>query len=182
MAFEITEELNRKFDERYVIVSESGCWIWTGMQREGYGRIIAKGSGKFIAAHRYSFARYNGAILQEMVICHKCDVPSCVNPEHLWLGTRAENNADRDKKRRHVRHSRGGHTRHDPEVVKAAVNSDLPLRKAAKFFGLSPGYLSVLRNGVRPLPRHRNLASAKSAPDGIRHPKPHNIGQSDKEK
>lgn len=77
----------------------NGCWIWQKSKNEkGYGRIQVK--GKMWAAHRLSFTLSKGNILKGMVVCHSCDNPSCINPDHLWLGTMGENMLDMMKKGR----------------------------------------------------------------------------------
>src|SRR3954471_18471885 len=83
----------------------AGCWIWLrGCSGDGYG--AARADGKSIRAHRLSWIAYRGAIPAGMHVLHQCDIPTCVNPDHLWLGTHADNMADRSRKG-HIETRRG---------------------------------------------------------------------------
>jgi hypothetical protein len=81
---------------------KNGCWEFTGFKdADGYGKLqIGRRS---IGAHRISWAAHRGEIPGGMCVLHKCDNPSCCNPLHLFLGTAAENMADRDAKGRQAK-------------------------------------------------------------------------------
>lgn len=82
------------------------CWLWTGrVGSTGYGRITvtANGRAQDENAHRVSFRLAGHSTPPGFHVCHHCDTPLCVNPDHLFLGTNIENIADRDSKGRQSR-------------------------------------------------------------------------------
>ena len=83
--------------------SESGCWLWTSCGRGYGGQGSFKFEGKTFGAHRFAWELVKGPIPHGMCVLHKCDVPKCVNPDHLFIGTQVENIQDRDKKERQAR-------------------------------------------------------------------------------
>jgi len=77
----------------------SGCWLWPASTTpNGYGQFGPIGSHRL--AHRFSWEIYKGKIPDGMCVCHHCDVTSCVNPDHLFLGTYSDNMRDMVKKKR----------------------------------------------------------------------------------
>jgi hypothetical protein len=87
------------------------CWLWTARHtRKGYG-MFKQGSLDRLA-HRVAWEEVNGPIPPGLCVLHKCDNPPCVRPDHLFLGTQADNIADRDAKGRQARGDRNGSRTH----------------------------------------------------------------------
>jgi len=83
----------------YTRIDGGGCHLFDGPKDDfGYGRI--RDGKKFVRVHRAVWERDHGPIPHKMVVMHKCDVRSCVNPEHLQLGTQKQNVHDRERKDR----------------------------------------------------------------------------------
>ncbi len=85
--------LGKPFNECYEPVPIAGCWLWTqSINNSGYGTKTFK--GKTQLAHRLSWIIHRGKINDNMQILHRCDVRSCVNPDHLFMGTQSQNLED----------------------------------------------------------------------------------------
>lgn len=93
----------------------SGCWLWHGATTShGYGTLSRSSAGKVSRAyaHRVAYERATGAAPGALDVCHRCDVPSCVNPDHLFLGTARDNAADMVRKGRARHKAFPGETHH----------------------------------------------------------------------
>lgn len=141
------------------IDDDSGCWNWTGSVRsldKPYGRLTigsrSDGSRRTIGAHQYSYMTFRGPINSGLCVCHHCDNPRCVNPKHLFLGTKKDNADDRDRKGRLVRAPvlRGEHSpsaKLSAEQVRQIRLSKLPSTKIAHVYGVCSSHIRALRRG-----------------------------------
>ena len=93
---------NREKLQRYVVDGKTGCWNWIGSKNQlGYGIVVLAGLSKNIAAHRLSLALYKGFDPNsDLNVLHRCDNPSCINPDHLFVGDAFDNMADMMEKGR----------------------------------------------------------------------------------
>lgn len=133
----------------------AGCWIWTASTvRAGYGQfgvLYGIGDTRIRLAHRVSWVIHNGQIPPGMYVLHKCDNPPCVNPEHLFLGTLADNNHDRDAKGRGGNHLLVGRnitsavlSADDVRAIRRDAESGHSLASLARRYGVNPSTVSLL--------------------------------------
>jgi hypothetical protein len=93
------QEAIDRFISRINFTANNACWNWcAGKNNSGYGSFSA--GGKAYGAHRFSYIITFGDISNDELVCHSCDNPSCVNPNHLWVGTVKDNIADKVRKNR----------------------------------------------------------------------------------
>jgi hypothetical protein len=82
-----------RFERKFIPEPNSGCWIWThALNGQGYGQVTFH--KKHMDAHRLAWNLFKGIIPPGFFVCHKCNLKSCVNPFHLYLGTNSENILD----------------------------------------------------------------------------------------
>lgn len=140
----VKQDPKRHIDAFWKKVDKSGdCWIWTGLKnKDGYGRW-----GKSKTAHRFSYELAKGDP-GTLCVCHSCDNPSCVNPDHLWLGTDEENMSDRDGKRRQAMRHRIRETISVESAIYAyrLMQAGTKNVEISRIYGVSLAMASLLRN------------------------------------
>ena len=125
-----------------------GCWLWRGNKvRAGYG-VVSRGRRKgakqiWKYAHRLSYELHHGAIPCGMDVCHTCDTPSCVNPAHLFLGTRRDNVHDMVAKNR----QRSTLRPRDVIEIRAALQAGARGIDLAAQYGVTPATICSIRKG-----------------------------------
>ena len=137
-----------------------GCWLWIGSKsKRGYGYFEIK--GKTFKSHRVAYEISIGKIPRDKYVCHHCDNPSCVRPEHLWIGTFEENNHDMMRKGR--MRSLGVPCKLSPEQKEKMRNlyskRNITLEELATLFKVSIGTVHGIVRGV--MPRYGLLKSLK---------------------
>lgn len=145
----------RNFAAR-VLPVESGCWEWQGFRdKDGYGLFWYEGNNR--RAHRVAYILSKGPVPEDLKVCHTCDNPSCVNPDHLWLGTMAQNLQDAYAKgRKNDRGSNNGWSKLTEAQV-AEIRSLYPgttQTALAKRFGVCQAHISDLVTGRRGVWKH----------------------------
>jgi len=117
--------------------------LWNASIREnGYGQFYV--NGKTVKAHRYAYELAHGKIEDDRLVCHRCDVRACVNPDHLFLGTNAENTADMVSKNR----SGIGKRKLTEAHVREILASTETQRQLAERFQISIQHVYDIRRGT----------------------------------
>lgn len=146
------KSLKYRFEMKFKIDKPNKCWIWLKHKnKKGYG-IFGIASSKSVRAHRFSYELYVGKIPKGLLVCHKCDNPACVNPNHLWLGTIKENNSDRDKKGRCVslKGEKNGHAKITDKIareIKQRIISGEPMTKIARELNIKYCIVANIKSG-----------------------------------
>lgn len=131
------------------VIELNGCQVFTGSKDScGYGRINR--DGRLVRIHRAVWEKNNGEIPSGLVVCHSCDVRACINPEHLFIGTQAENIRDMDKKGRRkilVGSQQGSSKLREQDIpnIRSRLNSGDSCELICKDYGVSPGLIRHIK-------------------------------------
>lgn len=141
----------QRFHGNYEIITETGCWIWL-LSPTFYGYGVFCINNIRHRAHRYSWFMHYGEIPNGMMVCHSCDIPACVNPSHLFLGSQRENILDMiSKGRQRPSNIRGIKAYNakltDEKVLEIIKSKEKPIFFAEKF-GISKTLVYRIRSGV----------------------------------
>lgn len=135
------ERILRNIKDEWCERLQSYCWAWQLMTRNGYGALHYK--DKLVIVHRFSYETFIGPIPTELNVLHRCDVRSCCNPEHLFLGTQKDNMQDMVSKDRqdYVNGERHGeHKLFEPQVIEIITKystGNYTSRQLGKEYGVS---------------------------------------------
>lgn len=153
--------LHERFDKLFTPEPNSGCWLWLGhIASHGYGQFRMSTDPKVrpIGAHRASYILHCGPITEGMQVCHKCDNRSCVNPDHLFVGTAFDNMRDAAQKGRmnwrpgEKRDLPTGERHHAARItaddVRAIRSSDEPGINWARRLGITNVTVSRIRRNL----------------------------------
>lgn len=141
----------KPFEDRFwsMVNKTDTCWLWTGHTgKRRYGYIFK--DGKYLRSNRVSYEMHFMPIPEGMVVCHTCDEPRCVNPEHLFLGSHTDNMRDMVRKGRHASQvGINSRARLTPQQVQEIRMTDrtLPSHIVAPMYGVSSSTIRRIRSG-----------------------------------
>lgn len=137
----IDKSLKERFETKYLKGSKQECWNWTASTAgNGYGQIKLTKKRRQEYAHRVSYLLHHGEIADDLEVCHTCDNPLCVNPSHLFLGTRKDNAQDMKSKFRSTygeKNARALLTEEDVRRIRNCLKMEMTQKEIAKIFGIS---------------------------------------------
>jgi hypothetical protein len=182
-----TISAERRFWENVYAEPNTGCWLstfsaiggrkWSG-RRPGKGHTAMSVHNRHVLTHRFSWEMHRGPIPEGLCVLHSCDTPECVNPDHLFLGTVVDNNADMREKGRHQHGETHVCAVLTDDEAREIYDSDEPNNVLAERFGISSSVISGIRHGrawihvtggvPRSVPRPRNDGNAKLTEKEVR--------------
>lgn len=138
--------IEQRFLTKVLPEPNSGCWFWVGPILNGrYGSWNVRGRTRY--AHRMAYEFFCGPVEEGMDVCHKCDIPCCVNPDHLFLGPRKVNMQDAQKKGR-MMHGEGHYaarlTADDVRKIRSLAEAGVMQKEIAKTFHTTQRNVSAI--------------------------------------
>lgn len=143
------QSIRDSFESKIERIPECGCWIWTASLRTGGYAQFFDGE-KLHRGHRWSWETFRGPIPDGMCVLHRCDVRCCVNPAHLFLGTRRENSLDMQQKGRSTfgtRHPMAKLTDENVLAILSLTKEGKRDKDIAKSFLVSRATINAIRLG-----------------------------------
>lgn len=153
----LDQGLIARFHASYVRGKPDECWLWTrsragGCSKGGYGQIKLSGERKQGYAHRIAYELAKGEIPPQKQVCHTCDNPLCVNPDHLFVGTSSDNHQDMKRKGRHLygeRNARAVLTEQKVKEIHALLAIGVTQIDLSVRYGVAPITISRISRGLR---------------------------------
>lgn len=127
------------------MIASCGCWLWLASENKGYGQIGMRKGERPIEAHRASWLIHRGEIPDGLFVCHRCDVPACVNPDHLFLGSNTDNRRDSVEKQRHAHGESQGPAKLTDQAVRAIRADTRSQSQIAKDYGVSQALICKVK-------------------------------------
>jgi hypothetical protein len=138
--------LSERLDHYSMPEPNTGCHLWIGsLDIGGYGMIFY--GRKSVVAHRVAWERVHGPIPEGMYVCHKCDVRSCINPDHLFLGTAKDNMQDAARKNRMPKGESQANSKLTGGQAISIFNDDRIARLIASDYNIGTTAVYSIKNG-----------------------------------
>lgn len=146
-----------RFWSKVDLSDPDGCWLWKGSRRHTYGEVWVDGEKQY--AHRVAYALVHGAVPPGLFVCHRCDTPLCVRPDHLFAGTQGDNIRDcaakgrqrgtfADRPPRGEQNSQAKLTWADVDRIRALAAGGMSQYAIAEQFGVAQTNVSAIVRGV----------------------------------
>jgi hypothetical protein len=145
---------SERFFQKIAPVDKNGCMLWIGNKYwDGYGKFHVREISnnisfwKTVRAHRYAWELKNGPIPKGLYVCHKCDNPLCVNPDHMFLGTQKNNLEDMASKKRSTigcRNPMSKLTDEDIRIIREMYKNGYTQQSIANIYSLSRSNIGLI--------------------------------------